>query len=114
LPILQLMKGRSQVKGAEHRSAEGLGPCPVGVPGFESPPPHHPIELTVLPAEIAARIFEHALWLEKEGYRPSTIRGAVKNLKALGKHCNILHPEELKAYLARANYGDNNKDKIIG
>jgi hypothetical protein len=22
-------------------SAEGLGPCPVGVPGFESPPPHH-------------------------------------------------------------------------
>ena len=52
--------------------------------------------------------------MEKEGYRPSTIRGAVKNLKALGRHCNILHPEELKAYLARANYGDNNKDKIIG
>ena len=37
-----VVKGRSQVKGAEHRSAEGLGPCPVGVPGFESPPPHHP------------------------------------------------------------------------
>ena len=36
-----IVKGRSQVKGAEHESAEGLGPCPVGVPGFESPPPHH-------------------------------------------------------------------------
>ena len=52
--------------------------------------------------------------MEKEGYRPSTIRGAVKNLKALSRHCNILNPESLKAYLSRETYGENNKDKILG
>ena len=115
MPNLQFdLKGRGQVKGAEHVSAEGLGPCPVGVPGFESPPPHHNIGHPAVPSEIAVKIFEHAFWLKKEGYRPSTIRGAVKNLNALGRHCNILNPENMKAYLAKANYGDNNKDKIIG
>ena len=68
--------------------------------GCEARTPHHCIEPPVLPSEIAARIFEHALWMRKEGYRPSTIRGAVKNLKALSRHCNILNPESLKAYLA--------------
>jgi integrase len=52
--------------------------------------------------------------MQKEGYRPSTIRGAVKNLKALGRHCDILNPESLKAYLARSTYGENNRDKILG
>jgi integrase len=94
--------------------AEGLGPCPVGVPGFESPPPHQTIEPTVLPAEIAARILEHALWLKREGYRAATIRGAVKTLKALGRRCNILEPEQLKDYLSRAHYGENHRDKILG
>ena len=82
--------------------------------GCEARTPHHCIEPPVLPSEIAARIFEHALWMRKEGYRPSTIRGAVKNLKALSRHCNILNPESLKAYLATSTYGENNKDKIIG
>ena len=115
LPNLQFdLKGRGQVKGAEHVSAEGLGPCPVGVPGFESPPPHQSMGPPVVPSEIAVKIFEHAFWLKKEGYRPSTIRGAIKNLNALGRHCNILNPEHMKSYLAKANYGENNKDKILG
>ena len=92
---------------------EGLGPCPVGVPGFESPPPHHSLGPTV-PAENNARILEHALWLQKEGYRPSTIRGAIKNLKAIARHCNLLNPEAVKAYLAKAGYSENNRDKVIG
>jgi hypothetical protein len=37
--------------------------------------------------------------MEKEGNEPFMIRVAAKNFKALGRHCNILHPEELKAYL---------------
>jgi len=52
--------------------------------------------------------------MKKEGYRPSTIRGAIKNLKALSRHCNILNPESLKAYLATPTYRENNKDRIIG
>jgi len=47
-----------------------------------------------------ARILEHALWLRKEGYRLPTIRGAIKNLNALARHCNIIkHPftPEVKA-----------------
>lgn len=87
---------------------------PVGLRGFESPPPHHYIEPPVLPSEIAARILEHALWMRREGYRPPTIRAAAKTLKAVGRQCNILKPEEFKNYLARANYTENRRDKILG
>jgi integrase len=54
------------------------------------------------------------LCLQKEGYRPSTIRGAIKNLKAIARHCNILKPESVKGYISRAPYSENNKDKVIG
>jgi len=54
------------------------------------------------------------LWLQKEGYRPSTIRGAVKNLKAIARHSDLLNPEAVKGYLPKAGYSENNKDKIIG
>jgi len=52
--------------------------------------------------------------LQKEGYRPSTIQGAIKNLKAIARHCNLLNPEAVKAYVSKAGYSENNRDKVIG
>lgn len=52
--------------------------------------------------------------MRREGYRPPTIRAAVKTLKAVGRQCNILKPEEFKNYLARASYSENRRDKILG
>ena len=54
------------------------------------------------------------MWMRREGYRSLTIRAAVKTLKAVGRQCNILKPEEVKGHLARANYGANRRDKILG
>lgn len=52
--------------------------------------------------------------MQREGYRPATIKAAVKTLKTVGRRCNILRPEEIKGYLVRANYEENRKDKILG
>ena len=43
LPNLQCLAdwGDARSKAQSDFCAEGLGPCPVGVQGFESPPPHH-------------------------------------------------------------------------
>ena len=78
------------------------GAKPAGeaeVQGFESPPPHH-LQNPPLDSIIAAKIFEHALWMKREGYRPSTIRAAVKTLKAVGRRCDILDPNRFRNYLS--------------
>ena len=80
---------------------------------FAAPPPHQTIGPPVCP-ENNARILEHALWLQREAYRPSTIRGAIKNLKAIARGANLLNPESVKSFIAKAGYGENNRDKVIG
>jgi hypothetical protein len=52
--------------------------------------------------------------MKREGYRSATVRAAVKTLRAVSRHCNILQPEALKDYLAKANYSENRRDKILG
>ncbi len=93
--------------------AEGLGPCPVGVQGFESPPPHHFEAPRTLSPIIAAKIAEHAYWMKREGYRDSTIRAAVKALRSIGRRCNLLDPNAFKDYVAKAEYRENRRDHIL-
>jgi integrase len=50
--------------------------------------------------------------MKKEGYRDSTIRGTVHTLKAVAHNANLLEPESVKAYLARAECSINRKEKI--
>jgi integrase len=38
----------------------------------------------------------------------------VKTLKAVGRQCNLLNPDEFKTYLTTANYSENRRDKILG
>ena len=51
--------------------------------------------------------------MQREGYKNSTIKSAIKTLKAVGNRCNIQNPTELKTYLATATYTQNRKHKII-
>ena len=44
----------------------------------------------------------------------STVRAAVKTLKAVGRQCDILNPGKSKDYLSKAKYGENRRDKILG
>ena len=50
--------------------------------------------------------------MQKNGYRESTIRGTVHTLKAVGRKCNLLEPEFVKAHLTRMECGINRKEKI--
>jgi len=51
--------------------------------------------------------------MQREGYKNSTIKSAIKTLKAVANRCNITNPIELKTHLATANYTQNRKHKII-
>jgi integrase len=51
--------------------------------------------------------------MSREGYKNSTIKSAIKTLKAVAHHCNIAIPNELKSYLATATYTENRKHKIV-
>ncbi|MGD0422996.1 MAG: hypothetical protein ABSA92_06010 [Candidatus Bathyarchaeia archaeon] len=50
--------------------------------------------------------------MQKEGYRPATIQGAVKTLKAVARRTNLLSPDAVRAYLARADVSETRKSKI--
>jgi len=50
--------------------------------------------------------------MQKEGYRPATIRGAVKTLKAVARRTNLLTPNSTKDYLTKAEVSETRKVKI--
>jgi len=52
--------------------------------------------------------------MKREGYKNSTIRAAVKALRSVGRRCNLLDPNDFKDYMARAEYGENRRDHILG
>jgi len=46
-------------------------------------------------------IVAFALWMQKQGYRESTIRSSVSALKSVARNANLLNPDDVKGYLAR-------------
>jgi integrase len=50
--------------------------------------------------------------MQKEGYRPATIRNAVKTLKSLAKKTNLFNVDTTKDYLTKAQVSENRKVKI--
>ncbi|MGD0424182.1 MAG: hypothetical protein ABSA92_12110 [Candidatus Bathyarchaeia archaeon] len=40
--------------------------------------------------------------MQKQGYRPSTIRSTINTLKTVAKKTNLLDPEAVKTHLASA------------
>ena len=53
------------------------------------------------------------LWMQKQGYRPSTITSCVKALKAVARRSNIFDPERVKGYLASAEMSENRKQTVV-
>ena len=61
---------------------------------------------------MSGEIISHALWLQKEGYRRSTIQSAVSCIKSVAKKSNLLNPESVKRYLGAANLTESRKEAI--
>ena len=70
----------------------GDEPTTVGSANFRSGPPPN----------FSGEIASHALWMQKEGYRRSTIESAVSSLKGIARKSDLLNPESVKRYLGTA------------
>lgn len=57
------------------------------------------------------RVQQHKLWLEKEGYRPKTVRSSISNLKSLARRCDINDPESVRAEIVRRPASEGTKEK---
>jgi len=68
-------------------------------------------EIPVRPtnSDIAA----HALYLQREGYRTSTIESHVSAMKTLARHSDIYNPDSVKSYLARLNVTEARKEAQV-
>jgi integrase len=68
-------------------------------------------------ATIKGKLVEFAFFLKKEGYRPSTIKGKLENVKCLisyGAGPYLLNPEKVKEIIAeRSNWGDGYKANVV-
>ncbi len=52
------------------------------------------------------------LWMQKQGYRYSTIQSCIKSLKPIARRTNLLDLEAVKGYIARASTSNSRKDKL--
>jgi hypothetical protein len=62
---------------------------------------------------MSGEIAAHALWMQKEGYRGSTILSAVSCLKSVARKSNLLDPESVKRYLGSASLSENRKEAVV-
>jgi integrase len=74
---------------------------------FKSGPAHH----TLSPA--VSDVINHALDMQREGYRPSTIESQVSALKAIAHHANLHNPDDVKEYLARLGVTESRKEALV-
>jgi hypothetical protein len=51
--------------------------------------------------------------MEKQGYRKSTVRYCIQALKSVARNANLLEPESVKTYLARAELSESRKAKRV-
>ena len=51
--------------------------------------------------------------MEKEGYRRSTILSAVSSLKSVARKADLLNPDSVKTYLAKANVSEGRKEALV-
>ena len=51
-------------------------------------------------------IISFGLWMQKQGYRKSTVRYCIQALKSVARKSNILDPDSAKTYLANAELSE--------
>jgi hypothetical protein len=64
-------------------------------------------------ARFNSEIISHALWMQKEGYKRSTIESAVSSLKSIARKANLLDPESVKRYLGAAKLAEGRKEALM-
>ena len=65
----------------------------------------------VFSTQTVVKIQQHKLWLEREGYRPKTVRSSISNLKSLARKCDVDNPKSVKEELARRDVSEGTKEK---
>jgi integrase len=60
-----------------------------------------------------SEIINFGLWMQKQGYRPSTTQSSIKTLKAIARKTSVLNPDRVKAYLATAQVSESRKAKTV-
>ena len=59
-----------------------------------------------------SEITSFGLWMQKSGYRPSTIRSAVGSLKAIARRTSLTSPETVKTYMESGTFSQNRKQTV--
>jgi integrase len=57
-------------------------------------------------------IVSFGLWMQKQGYRASTIHYCIQAIKSIARRANLLDPESAKTYLASAKISEARKAKL--
>jgi integrase len=57
-------------------------------------------------------IVSFGLWMQKQGYRASTVHYCIQALKSVARRANLLDPESAKTYLASAMISEARKAKL--
>ena len=85
-------------------------PMVFGPRGFKS----HPRRFLTnpLPSQALGDILSFGLWMNKQGYRHSTVHSCVQALKSVARRANLLDPESAKTYLASAMISEARKAKL--
>ena len=96
----------------DHANGAGESSRGVGLRGFESHPPHF-LTNPPLSQSIVGEIVSFALWMRKQGYKDSTVRGCVRVLKSVARRADLPVPESTKCYLAGAKVSEARKALIV-
>jgi integrase len=59
-----------------------------------------------------SEIINFGLWMQKQGYRQSTVRYCIQALKSIARRSSLLRPESAKSYLATAEISESHKAKL--
>lgn len=86
-------------------------PMVFGPRGFKSHPRR--ISLNPLHSQAKGDIISYGLWMQKQGYRKSTIHYRIQALKSIARRSNLLDPESVKAFLASASFSEARKAKLV-
>jgi hypothetical protein len=58
-------------------------------------------------------ILSFGLWMNKQGYRRSTVHYCVRALKSIARQISLLDPESVKTYLATMEVSEARKAKLV-
>ena len=72
----------------------------------------HGVFLQEIEPQVLSEIINFGLWMQKQGYRHSTVKYCVQALKSIARRSSLLRPESAKSYLAAATMSESRKAKL--